>query len=475
MANYSGSQIINGCTIYQWTDNTYDSFKLTQDCRMSVNGTPAITAKAGDEFTIYTNTPYIFDRTTKVLLAYPDTLATVSEWSYENAYTYYLATGSIPEFNAITLAPGINESGLFRIRFHMALWHGADAENVKVTLRVKQVGVNTEYLMDQFFFYTPYNTGSNAAVYSFLARLNFSVYDALTVTFTLDVHTGIGNSDTGTKNIIAMERLYESTTYQNAWMIDYHWVETKTIDTTANDGTPYGIFVSNLSGLKLYIVGDGGNAVDTYTMTTANDTSTATYVGTYAITQDTVPTDVFFNNAATLMFITGTTNDSIYTYSLSTPDVITSGVTYVRTYSFTSQDTNVRSACFSTDGLKLWMAGQQNSKIYEYSLTTAFNTSTMSYTGNSLSIDGLPYNVRVSDDSKYLYVLVEGTDPIVTKLTQYEINGSVANYDVIRYTMPINRNTGEYNYEGFDISYDGKKIYLIGTADDVIREVQLGY
>lgn len=75
--NYSGSQSVTGCSITTWTTSTYYSFKLTEDCKISVGGTPAINARSGEEFIIQTDTAYIFDRDTTVMLAYPIVESTV--------------------------------------------------------------------------------------------------------------------------------------------------------------------------------------------------------------------------------------------------------------------------------------------------------------------------------------------------------------------------------------------------------------
>lgn len=126
--NYSGSQSITGCTITTWTTSTYYSFKLTQDCKLSINGTPAINARAGDEFVIQVNAPYIFDRDTKVLLSYPDTtVIPPSTYLFEStqANTSYSSSG----YMTVGVIQTVASMTAYNLRATLMYWSTSTATN----------------------------------------------------------------------------------------------------------------------------------------------------------------------------------------------------------------------------------------------------------------------------------------------------------------------------------------------------------
>ena len=71
--------------------------------------------------------------------------------------------------------------------------------------------------------------------------------------------------------------------------------------------------------------------------------------------------------------------DSVYQYSLSTAfDLSTVSYDSV-SFSVASQDTAPVGITFSPDGTQMYMMGLVNSKIFQYSLSIAFDLSTASY------------------------------------------------------------------------------------------------
>ena len=69
------------------------------------------------------------------------------------------------------------------------------------------------------------------------------------------------------------------------------------------------------------------------------------------------------------MYVVGNTNDSVYQYSLSTAwDLSTASYDY-SSFSVSSQDATPLGIAFkSDDGTKMYMAGVTNSSVYQYSI-----------------------------------------------------------------------------------------------------------
>ena len=80
--------------------------------------------------------------------------------------------------------------------------------------------------------------------------------------------------------------------------------------------------------LVYYVVSSGSDQVFKYTLSTAFDLATASYSGFSftTTTQDNFPYGVAVKTDETQLYVTGSQNDSVYQYSLSTS--LTTGLTY---------------------------------------------------------------------------------------------------------------------------------------------------
>jgi hypothetical protein len=76
------------------------------------------------------------------------------------------------------------------------------------------------------------------------------------------------------------------------------------------------------------------------------------------------------------MYVLGTTNDTVFQYTLSTPwDVSTASYGSIF-FSVASQEISPNQVNLSADGLTMWILGQTGDDISQYALGTAFNVST---------------------------------------------------------------------------------------------------
>ena len=125
----------------------------------------------------------------------------------------------------------------------------------------------------------------------------------------------------------------------------------------------------NPDGTKMFVMGESGDDVNEYTLSTGFDVSTATFVDSFSVnSEETVPTGLAFTYDGTKMFVVGWTGEDVNEYTLSTGfDVSTA--TFVDSFSITDQDDEPASLTFSSDGSKMFLLGRENNKVYEYSLT----------------------------------------------------------------------------------------------------------
>ena len=174
-------------------------------------------------------------------------------------------------------------------------------------------------------------------------------------------------------------------------------------------------------GHTMYIVGTVSDRVYQYTLSTAWDVSTATYASKTVLvsSQDTAPQSLEFGDNGSKMYMLGSTNDRIYQYTLSTPWDVSTASYASKFLSVSSQETSPLGMAFSFDGTKVLVVGSGNDTVYQYNLTTAWDISTGSYSGKNLNIssqESVPHGLALSLDDSKLFVVGTGTDTVYTYL-----------------------------------------------------------
>ena len=182
----------------------------------------------------------------------------------------------------------------------------------------------------------------------------------------------------------------------------------------SQDTEPFGITFNN-DGTKMFVAGAGsGDSIYEYTLSTAYDVSTASYVDALDVSgQDIRPTGIRFNNDGTKLFMTGFYSDYINEYNLSTAYDISTG-SYSKRFSVNSQDIYPRDVQFNLDGTKMFVVGGAGNDINEYKLTTGFDVSTASFV-DSLSVasqDRNPFSMAFNNDGSKMFMLGYENDTV---------------------------------------------------------------
>lgn len=244
------------------------------------------------------------------------------------------------------------------------------------------------------------------------------------------------------------------------------------VSVTAEDTTPAGLAFST-DGTNMYVIGDTGNDVNQYSLSTAWSVSTATYVRTFSSgavgTLETVPRGITFKPDGTIMYIVGSLKDNIEEFSLSTAwDISTAS--FVRSKAISIQDTESRDIKFKDDGTKLYILGSSNDKIFEYSLSTAWNISTASSTSEysittqETEATGLAFK---SDGSR-MYVLGQTGDDV----NEYSLSTpwSVSTASFVRTFSIASQDTSPH---GLAFNADGTRMYVVGIFYGRVYEYNL--
>jgi len=247
-----------------------------------------------------------------------------------------------------------------------------------------------------------------------------TVYDSVSFSVTSQEANvrGLNFSYDGTKMYVigrANDTIYQYT-LSTAWDLSTASYASKSFSVSSQDGTPEGLYFKS-DGTKFYMIGGSNDTVHQYTMSTAWDISTASYdsVSFSISSEETAPSAIFFKSDGTKMYITGTVNDTVREYSLSTAWNV-STASYTTGFSIATQSPSSSGMHFRDDGLGFFIIDSVNDAIYQYSLTTAWDVSTSSY--DSISFDASVnssafHSIFFKGDGTKMYTLANGNDTVL--------------------------------------------------------------
>jgi len=222
-------------------------------------------------------------------------------------------------------------------------------------------------------------------------------------------------------------------------------------------------------GLKMYIVGAASDDVIEYTLSAAWDISSAIYNQSFSIVnEDSIPEALFFKPDGLKMYVLGNSGNEVNEYTLSTAwDISTAA--FVQLFSVVAEATSPAGMFFKPDGYKMYIANGPGDDIYEYNLSTAWNVSTASYL-QTIALTGLSYlqDVFFKPDGLRMYALDLSVDVVreYTLSTAWDITTAT-------YTRQIATAEKDAAPRGMFFKPDGGKFYMGGNGYDNIYEYDL--
>jgi len=227
-------------------------------------------------------------------------------------------------------------------------------------------------------------------------------------------------------------------------------------------------------GTKMFVASSTPTAsIYLYNLSTAWDVTTGTYSGTsYNITQDIGPSAIYFKPDGTKLYIVGRSNDRIYQYSLGTAWDITT-ITY-DTKLFAQSDSEAWGLKITDDGTKWYLAGNATNVILQYTMSTPWDISSsvfvQSINTNTLFGEGTPVGIELNSDGTILYLLGQGRDLVIRLLlnTPYDISTVVE--DKSMYLSVVQDSVGVI---GITFKPDGTKLYVVENSLDAIWQYDL--
>jgi 6-phosphogluconolactonase (cycloisomerase 2 family) len=243
---------------------------------------------------------------------------------------------------------------------------------------------------------------------------------------------------------------------------------TKSADVSGQDSAPSDVAFSS-DGLTMFVVGFTNTSVFQYTLTVAWDVSTATYASKSVDVsgQDSNPRGIAFNLDGTRMYIVGDTNNKIFQYTLTTAWDVSTASYASRSLSVGSEEANPAGIAFKPDGLKMYTVGFSGDAAYQYTLSVAWDVSTATYDSVSFDVsneDLTPYNIEFNRAGTGMYILGDGGNAVYqyTLSTAWDI--STAAYS----TSSLSVGAQEATPTGLAFSTDNTKLYVVGTGGDTV-------
>ena len=238
---------------------------------------------------------------------------------------------------------------------------------------------------------------------------------------------------------------------------------------SSQETIPTGVFLK-YDGLKMYVIGADSDLVNEYTLSTAWDLSTATFSQSFSVSsQETGPSGIFFKPDGLKMYVIGTAGDDVNEYNLSVAwDVSTA--TFSQNFSVATEETVPRDIYFSPDGIKMYITGTVGDDVNEYTLSTAWDVSTATYVQNfSVSTqESVPLGIFFKSDGTKMYITGNASDSI----NEYTLS-TAWNLSTATFSQSVNIGSQEAFPRGVFFSSDGIKMYVTGSSGDDVNEYTL--
>jgi len=252
--------------------------------------------------------------------------------------------------------------------------------------------------------------------------------------------------------------------YRQGWSLTNASYSGVNFSVATQETDPRGMFFGN-DGFALYVLGAVGDDINQYTLSTAWDISTASYTRVFSVAaREAFPSGLFFKPDGLRMYVLGAGSDNVLEYELASAwDISTSS--FVRSFSVVSQDTSPRGMFFREDGTKLYIVGEVNRRVNEYTLGTAWNISTISFAQNfSLSAqEANPKAVFFKPDGLKMYVCGTSSDSV----NEYNLS-SGWDISTASFVQSFSVAGVETSPQGLFFKPNGLKMYIVGSSSDAV-------
>lgn len=176
-----------------------------------------------------------------------------------------------------------------------------------------------------------------------------------------------------------------------------------------------------------------------------------------------------FSPDGTKFYVIDYTNGYMMQYGCTTAFDLTTASYSSKTFYSYQQDGQPVAARFNPAGTSMFIAGRNNDRVYQYSLSTAYDISTASYSTSWAPSAGKVNagfaDILFNNDGSFIYTLDYNTDVIgqFACPTEYQLSG-VSSDSTYEYSLPTNSIATP---QGMSFNSDGTKMYIISTNNKI--------
>jgi sugar lactone lactonase YvrE len=342
---------------------------------------------------------------------------------------------------------GVSQDSLTLQEGQTYIFDQADATNGTHPLRLSTTsdgthGGGTEYTTGVTTSGTP---GSSGAYTQIVVAVG-----APTLYYYCSAHSGMGG--TITIGVTGVRKIVKN----NSGTYQVNTNNTYGSETWANAATN-----TEVAALREAMTSASGNGVGFNLGITTKDSGVDLYTGS----QDTYMRDCVISSDGSKFFVIGETGDAVYEYGLSTNfDISSSSASYTTSFSVSGQEAGPRGLAFSPDGTRFYICGTSNSVVFQYSMSSAWDISTASYVASGgYAIEGLVFKPDGTS-----YIMCNGANQIY----QYDLSTA---WDITSASYVSQPTISEDNaITGIALNADGTKLFLLGDSYDKVYQYSLG-
>jgi len=246
------------------------------------------------------------------------------------------------------------------------------------------------------------------------------------------------------------------------------------LETIGNQDSDPGGLAFKPDGTKMYITGFQNDSIYEYDLSKAWDVSTAVYLQLFSGfgLQTTRPEGIFFKPDGLVLYMVGSMNpDSVYSYNLSTAWNVTTAV-YNNTLDLSSRETSLRDIHFKSDGTAFYVLGSTSDRVEEYTMSTAWNVATGTYSGQSHyvgGVDGSPNGLFINPTGTELFVCGAGGD----RVYQYTLSTAFL-FSSATLTKSFDVTSQSTEPQAVTFDPDGYSMFLLSNVPTAVHSYQVG-
>lgn len=415
---------------------------------------------------------------------------------------------------------GNNNGTLFQYTLSRA-W---DVTSASYASKSKNLSAETNDLYGPSFdpsgtkMYVTKSGGKTVYQYSLSTAWDISTASYASKSYTLGsenlIANGVSFSPDGAKMFVPA---YSNITQHNLstpWDISTASYASKSYSWSAQD-TSAGCAGFSPDGKKMYMGGGVGDDINYYTLSTAWDVTTASYVNRFSYAsqtatafsfyvrpdlggfyvyssvsfvgrvyqyamggfsvaaQDATPWNISVKPDGTAMYLMGNASDTVYQYTLGTAWDLSTASYASKNKSVTSQDSLPRGLFFKPDGTKMFTVGTSSDQVYRYALSTAWDLSTANFEiGQAFSVSSQetsPQSIAFNSDGTKMYVVGTGSDTVFQYTLSTAWNLTTASYA----SKSLSVSAKETTPFGLAFNDAGTVLFVCGNTSDSVHEYAL--